>query len=361
MKRNQLQIILLLCVTSAILSGCGGGETPSSGTEGSNSPEASLDIGPEGGTVIVDSPDSRISGARVEIPPGALEEIKTISISTSPQPTNLPADFTIAGGSVTLSPPGLQFKKPVLVSLPYNDADGDGFIDNSTIAADLTGALYTGDPAGQWEIFPVIERDSLNNTVTISTTHFSTYLSYVGPPAAGGGGQAGSTAILSGEHFVANPKFTYDRDGNATLIRESRPYYYVSIYRWDGLGITAGIDSHLITTHNGIDCAIALDFLSCSFDAQAIFPKVESSGDATLWDWNCEYVSEHTFLSNYDVIDDTVTPDSGGTGIYCSITAEDTATVRINWGIDIDEELTYVTSRNAPGHMLAIRFWANHQ
>ena len=89
----------------------------------------------------------------------------------------------------------------------------------------------------------------------------------------------------------------------------------------------------------GYPATISDDGQSAEFDAAVIFPKVLESGSAALWDWQCEFLCEHTYLTNYRCIDDIWGEDTQGQErIECEIEAVDNNNVRITWGIDIREE-----------------------
>jgi hypothetical protein len=117
-------------------------------------------------------------------------------------------------------------------------------------------------------------------------------------------GDSSSTTFLSGEHFIANPRFTYNSTDNQTLIRQERPHYNLSVLRFNE-GLRANINSLLTTVNVGYPCTMSSDFMSCSFDAAALFPKIKQSGNAALWSWQCEYVPYHTLLQNYEVHEDS--------------------------------------------------------
>jgi hypothetical protein len=108
--------------------------------------------GPEdGGQVVL----ARHSAA---VPPGALEDSTVISISV-PDPLHVMADF---------DPDGLEFKKPVQISISYRDL-GLG----STKEENLTICLY--DPnSGRW-VDEQGKLDTVEKTVAIWVDHCSRY------------------------------------------------------------------------------------------------------------------------------------------------------------------------------------------
>ncbi|MBU0728484.1 MAG: hypothetical protein KKE17_08330 [Proteobacteria bacterium] len=355
--------VLSLCFT---MISCGGGDQdpPAQTSENttSGSAEYSASIGPAGGSLEVTDPASDLYGAKIIVPQGALTTTQEITISSASNVGSLPNALIYTGSSAKFGPADLVFEKPVTLVLPYADIDSDGYVDGTGYSELTVGAMYADPTKETWEVFTVISRDTETNRVTIQTNHFSTYLTYVGettPPDTGGTDPT-ATTFLPGEHFTANPVFTYSKDGSQTMIRQEPPYYYLSVLRWED-EMTSNLDSHLTRTKNGLPCTINADFFSCTFDAATIFPKIQQSGNAGLWNWNCEYVIEHTILKNYEVRDDaSLDLDTAGR-IYCDINATDETTVTINWGFDVNEEIYYFTSNTGLGHMLAIRIWANYQ
>jgi len=91
---------------------------PACGGNSASPIEGTASIGPAGGTVEVTTGD--IAGAKVEIPPGALTRSTRISIS----PLFAPAvpGFVTLGPGVTFGPAGLEFKKPVTITVPFDPA-----------------------------------------------------------------------------------------------------------------------------------------------------------------------------------------------------------------------------------------------
>jgi len=80
---HSVAFIALIILTIFTLNACGGG-TNSGGEE--IIPEASAIIGPYGGTVEVTDPTSPLYGVKIEIPPNALAQETTITISKAVNP-----------------------------------------------------------------------------------------------------------------------------------------------------------------------------------------------------------------------------------------------------------------------------------
>ena len=268
------------------IGGCGGGggeESSSPTVSSENRPLASVAIGPEGGSLEVTDPHNPAYGTRIVVPEGALDQAVQIGISyDADEPSSLPKTYTIAGSSIVFSPAGLTFRKQVTLTIPYRDMNNDGYIDGTYIPEKSVGALYVESAANKWEIFKVTNRDPNKNIVTISTNHFSTYLSYVEtsttPTPSPTPIPTPTTQYISGEHFLANPSYTYNNNGVATIIRQKTPFNYLSLHR-NKNGLTAKLDSHLTLMETGFPCDIALDYTSCTFDAADFYPKIQNSGD----------------------------------------------------------------------------------
>ena len=346
------------------LAACGGGEEsqPASPAPTSPSPvDSGVTIGREGGTLTVTDRASALYGARLIIPAGALSADQVISLEAATDPT-LPATYTIAGQAIECQPAGLEFQTPVTIVLPYADSDNDGYLDNSGEPETEVGAMYVDPVSGRLELFTVEAQDTEANLVTIRTSHFSTYLIYVGsttPPVTGDGGTE-AEIFLPGEHFYANPSFTYDVQGNeAVLIPQDAPYFFLSILNWEN-GPVGHIDIWPCSVENSTICEMNADYTACTFDAAELFPKVARSGDAALWDWQSGYVAEWTQLQNYRVRDDTLSNDDSAQRIYCSIDPVDTTRVTITWGVNALEEVYSYTTLTGLGDRLIVRFWATY-
>jgi len=99
-----------------LMAACGGGSGGDSAPP-SGSADAQESVGPAGGSV------TGATGARVEIPAGALAAPVSISVSTNTggKPT-IPATLRANGDTYALLPHGTTFATPVTVSIPFNTA-----------------------------------------------------------------------------------------------------------------------------------------------------------------------------------------------------------------------------------------------
>ncbi len=361
---------VLICFTlfACLFTGCGGG----SGSSGGNSKI----IGPEGGTLGITDVNNALYGVRLDIPAGALAEDTEINIALTPTPTQLLGSITAAGISVQMSPAGLTFLSPITLTLPYDDQNNDNLVDGTDFLESSVIALYADEEDHLLEPLDVTDQNMESNLISFQTDHFSTYLSIIDTTATDDdttddttddGTDDTTTPLIVGEHLFANPAFRYDSEGIPTIIVQSSPYYHLTVIRTHlYTGVKALLDRYLSRSGRGAECVMAEDYLSCTFDAQAVFSKVAQSADAASWDWNCEFVEEHTVLRTYEVKDDALDTDSTDTTgrIYCSIAAgDDQTSVTITWGTVIDEEVYMNVDEevfNLYTDMLAIRMWANY-
>jgi hypothetical protein len=133
---NCMQRLVGMWVLSAVLAGCGGGDSePSSPAAGSGS----ATIGAAGGVVTGED------GAAVRFPANALAADVTVRIAkdgTGAPP--LPPVATAAGAVYMITPHGGAFEEPVEVSIPVDRAD---------IAGDGQLLLVTAEPGDtQWRV-----------------------------------------------------------------------------------------------------------------------------------------------------------------------------------------------------------------
>lgn len=138
----------------------------------SESPTAAAVIDGSGGIVEVNDSQSRINGAKVEFPAGALNENKEIYITelgTFP----LPDGMVTAGPIVDFSPDGSVFNGNVRITIPYYDENNDGIIDYSEEPEGNIKVVTYNSALGIWEYEPIISQDLQNNTVTVEAYHFS--------------------------------------------------------------------------------------------------------------------------------------------------------------------------------------------
>lgn len=319
-------------------------------------------IGPEGGVVEVTDPSSAIYGAKVYIPPDSLAQDVDIAITHSDIPQGLPMGNMTAGGCINFEPDGIEFAQPIRMYLPYVDNNNDGIIDGRAVFETNVGILYYNESSSQWEEMDLFATRMDQNLAVIESEHFSTYLTFIdtsdsepydtGVPPDQTGDE--SSTFTSGDCYLDD-----SHDGLCN-------YYYLTITRRDS-DLLALVDRNATYTTNGYPAVIDEGGGSATFDAASAFARVLSSGNASLWQWEGEFVREHTYLKDYEVEDDPLT---GGTSavnqtdtgnIYCLVEAVDAAMVRIVWQVDVNEQIVYPSTPQGSGHMLVIKFRATYQ
>jgi len=322
----------------------------------------SRQIGAEGGVVEITDPSSAIYGAKVYVPPDALSGEETITITLGDIPRNLPNEYLAAGGCINFMPDGTVFEKPVMMYLPYVDTNNDGIVDGRAVTEAGVGVLYFNEITRQWEEMDLLAAEADSNRAIIESEHFSTYLTYTDPvdaqpydtgdpPAETGDGAA---VFTTGECYIDDS------------FRGECVYYFITVTRRD-TGLLAVVDRNATYTTNGYPATISDGYDSATFDATSAFARVLSSGDASLWQWEAEFVKEHTYLKDYEVEEDpltattTATTDTDTDNIYCRIEAENSNMVRITWQIDVNEQIVYTSHPQGAGHMLVIRFKAYYR
>lgn len=83
------------------------------------------------------------------------------------------------------------------------------------------------------------------------------------------------------------------------------------------------------------------------------------SGNASNWNWSCDFVSEHTYLKNYRTLDEKV-KKPGEDAIFCRTQVVSPNLVKIIWSINASKEIVYPTDDKSTEHMLAIEFMGTY-
>jgi len=161
-----------------ILLGCSGGGGDGGGGDDDSNDNIVTEtiIGPSGGTINnydVNSPTYKV---RIEIPRGALDENEVITMYSSTPPAEIPQENNQVSKCVALKPEGMTFNKEILITLPYNDKNNDGVLDGTEILEEYVYSLYYDELLERWLYGNVISVDTINNTVTIESTHFSDWI-----------------------------------------------------------------------------------------------------------------------------------------------------------------------------------------
>lgn len=140
-------------------------------------------VGPGGAIVIISDQNSPLYGTMVNIPKGAL--IFPINLTIEESHDNTPHQKGIDSAvrlddpnptsRIKFGPAGTVFKKKIEITMPYKDENDDGILDNTTFSEEKLGILYyDADYPDRWFYELVIGRDTVRNTITIKTDHFST-------------------------------------------------------------------------------------------------------------------------------------------------------------------------------------------
>ena len=334
MKNHTPFQLVLAILTGFLMSACG----VEDGKE-KNPPAETLyvsrsSIGSAGGVLSVADKDSSLYGVSITIPAGALSDAKEISIDLPQVLPELPSNYLAASSPVDFGPDGAIFNEPVEIRLPYNDMDNDGAIDGSDQSESNIQVIYYNESEKKWETLAISGMDTLNNTVTVAASHFSLFLVAISPT----GHEEDNTGsqILSGEYFRGEPEFF---DGklilkgciNRKTVRCGHPYF-LTIRYFGGQKPEAVID-RLPTTNTGPKVTIEEGGDAVTFDAGNFFEKVARSGNADLWQWQCEF-NTLTHLANFDVLDDEDV--TAVNGIYPEIGVIDNGKVRISWKFDLN-------------------------
>lgn len=116
-------------------------------------------IGPAGG--ILTTPDGRIL---ITIPPAAIRD--AITFSLQPVMSTLPLNGDTL--CYQLQPADVKFLKPVTIQFKYTDVDEDGS------HPELLNVAFQ-DEEGHWFGKQSTELDSIHKTLTVTSTHFSTW------------------------------------------------------------------------------------------------------------------------------------------------------------------------------------------
>ncbi len=352
--RATVWLAILLVLTCAAAACRIRGESGDVGTA------AAVVIGPEGGVVEITDPASGIFGAKVYVPAGALDSEQGISLSRRDLPAALPAGCWTGGRCIDFHPDGIRFSQPVLLYLPYDDTNNDGIIDGRAVREEDLFVLYYNILDSRWEEMPLYGADTVNNLAVVESGHFSTYLVAVDTADA-------RTLDSDFPDTGTEPSF---EPGECYLGNDNVCHYsHMTVLRRE-TGLTAIVDRNLTYVNSGIVAVISEDGCSATFDAVSAFAKVLASGDAAQWNWEGEFVREHTFLMDYEVRQDDALSssesgetgtDDGAGGIFCRVEAVDANMVKITWEIDVFEQIIYQTTPQGSGHCLAIRFRATHQ
>ena len=128
-RRSIVLLAVSLVSIAGLLSACGGGE------ETNGRPTAKATVGIDGGTVALEG------GASIEIPPGAVDEDATLTISESDQTPSLPEGLELVGRVWEMGPSGTTFAAPARITLPLPEGQDPG---------DIVGVVTLQPNDGEW-------------------------------------------------------------------------------------------------------------------------------------------------------------------------------------------------------------------
>lgn len=132
---------------------------------------ASKRIGIEGGTLVVNDPNSPLFGLKIDFPESSLDQNVIVSVElnqdapvlNNEQLTSISEAFNIytSGDSI--------FDKPITIEAPLN-------IDLTSSQILIPFALYYNEETETWDLLEVHCYNNITNTVSFKTTHFSTFI-----------------------------------------------------------------------------------------------------------------------------------------------------------------------------------------
>jgi hypothetical protein len=138
--------------------------------------EPALDgvIGPEGGE-LVGAPGTPFQGVRLQIPAGALDGPRYISITQAQGAPSLPVTAVRCGPMFAIHPAGLALKVPAVATLPYDQSTVE---DQFRFDDEVKVWAAQGTGWGQR-----LQTDNASGTVTIELSALTTIAAGVNPPA----------------------------------------------------------------------------------------------------------------------------------------------------------------------------------
>lgn len=146
-------------------------------------------------TVEVTDADNPLAGVQVEVPPGALSENCTITISQVIDPPALPADTKAIGKVIELGPSGTTFLTELTIRIPYTQADLDAA--GVTDPAELEVYTYSTSTM-TWEKIPVAGVDITGNYLLCRIDHFSMFTTAKATAVTDSGGGGGGACFIAG-------------------------------------------------------------------------------------------------------------------------------------------------------------------
>ncbi|MBM9514699.1 leucine-rich repeat domain-containing protein [Desulfogranum marinum] len=135
--------------------------------------EAAGYIGPEGGMIEVEDLSSSLFGIKLLVQKEAITEMVLFSLGEKKSTNdNLPS---LNNSILTFElRPGIEkFNKPVVLAIPYNDSDNDGYIDGTEISESDINVFITDQHSTNWNYLYKSDHDYEKNIITVMCDHFS--------------------------------------------------------------------------------------------------------------------------------------------------------------------------------------------
>jgi parallel beta-helix repeat protein len=132
----------------------------------------SQSIGVDGGVFSVGDENNPLNGIELDIPPKALSEAISLTIS---QPSDLPAlseRFTAVSIPFDFGPEGLNFSLPARLSVPFTQED---LVQAGVVSAEYLMVVWYDTATSEWKEVPVIEIDQDLSLLVVEINHFSSY------------------------------------------------------------------------------------------------------------------------------------------------------------------------------------------
>lgn len=123
-------------------------------------------IGTSGGTFEVSSPESKINGAKIDIPSGVLSKNNTITISIDNRALTIPQNVQLLSEIISFTAEDSVFKGFIKISIPFKD---------SGINKDLVRVFRWDETTSSWDMTFLDKIDKEANIITISSNHLSSY------------------------------------------------------------------------------------------------------------------------------------------------------------------------------------------
>ncbi len=227
-------------------------------------------VGNQGGSVL------NAEGVGVTVPPGALPEDVTLTVTSTPDALPPPKADAV-GTPTTFGPSGLQFAKPVTVVLTFDPAKLPPGIDASRIV------VFTApDGTTNFEPLPTTVVDATH--VSAQTIHFSVLVPVIPPPGVCFPTSCASLAPACGEQddkcggkLDCGPCFT---DGGAADAGADGDAGVVDGSMDACVALTCGSYGPGTCGPRSDGCGVSIDCGACPVDAGDLDASADADGDA---------------------------------------------------------------------------------